>query len=265
MLPLAADWATISSLATAGGTLVLAVATFASVRSANRSARISEAALQEQRRPLFAPSRFDDPVQKIMFVDRHWVRAEGGRAVVEHVDGTVYLAVSLRNVGSGIGVCQGWAVSVGMATSRSRPTHTPVEEFRAQSRDLYIPAGDIGMWQGALRNPNDSARAEIIEAIESGEWISLELLYSDLVGGQRTITRFGLSPTQDVWIAAMNRHWYLDWSGPRPERDLLAAQEIVLRDQEVHDSQLAESADSVPAVDGAGGSPEFQPELGPTE
>src|SRR5437763_6626771 len=81
MLPLAADWATISSLATAGGTLVLAVATFASVRSANRSARLAEDALQEQRRPLFAPSRFDDPVQKIMFVERHWVKAEGGRAV----------------------------------------------------------------------------------------------------------------------------------------------------------------------------------------
>ena len=36
------DWSTIASVATAGGTLVLAVATFASIRSANRSARISE-------------------------------------------------------------------------------------------------------------------------------------------------------------------------------------------------------------------------------
>jgi hypothetical protein len=33
-----ADWVTISALATAGGTLILAVATFASVRSANRAA-----------------------------------------------------------------------------------------------------------------------------------------------------------------------------------------------------------------------------------
>jgi len=45
MLPLATDWVTISSLATAGGTLVLALATFASVRSANRSARVAEMAL----------------------------------------------------------------------------------------------------------------------------------------------------------------------------------------------------------------------------
>ncbi len=40
-----ADWVTISSLATAGGTLVLAVATFGSVKSANRAARIAELSL----------------------------------------------------------------------------------------------------------------------------------------------------------------------------------------------------------------------------
>jgi len=37
-----ADWVTISSLATAGGTLVLAAGTFASVRSANRASRVAE-------------------------------------------------------------------------------------------------------------------------------------------------------------------------------------------------------------------------------
>ena len=39
-----ADWSTIASLATAGGTLVLAIATFGSTRSANRAARASEEA-----------------------------------------------------------------------------------------------------------------------------------------------------------------------------------------------------------------------------
>jgi hypothetical protein len=232
MLALATDWATISSLATAVGTLVLAIATFASIRSANRSARIAEAALQEQRRPLFAPSRFNDPVQKINFVDTHWVRAEGGRAVAEHADGIVYLAVSLRNVGSGIGVCQSWAVRAGMLTSAA---HMPDEEFRVQSRDLYIPAGDIGMWQAALRNPDDPVRAALVDAIENDELISIELLYSDLVGRQRTITRFALSPAQDVRIVSMSRHWYLDWSGPRPENDVRAAQEAVIRDQAARD------------------------------
>jgi hypothetical protein len=36
------DWATVASLATAGGTLILAIATFASVRSAHRAARVAE-------------------------------------------------------------------------------------------------------------------------------------------------------------------------------------------------------------------------------
>src|SRR5271165_3707708 len=57
----AVDWVVISSLATAAGTLVLAVATFSAVRSSSRSARIAEAALQEQRRPLLAPSRHGRP------------------------------------------------------------------------------------------------------------------------------------------------------------------------------------------------------------
>jgi hypothetical protein len=37
-----ADWPTIASLATAGGTLVLAVATFSSVRAGQRSTGIAE-------------------------------------------------------------------------------------------------------------------------------------------------------------------------------------------------------------------------------
>jgi hypothetical protein len=246
MLPLATDWATISSLATAGGTLVLAFATFASVRSANRSARVAEIALQEQRRPLLAPSRLEDPVQKIMFVDGHWVRAAGGRAVAEHVDGTVYLAISVRNVGSGIGVCQAWTVKPGLVTTRTMPTHSSEEEFRVQSRDLYVPGGDIGMWQGALRNPDDAVRAEVIDAIETGQTISVELLYSDQVGGQRTITRFGLTPAGESWIASMNRHWYLEGTGPRPDSDLDAAAETVLRDQEAHERQAAQS--EIPAA-----------------
>ena len=254
MLPLATDWTTISSLATGGGTLVLAIATFASVRSANRSARVAEAALQEQRRPIFTQSRFDDPAQKINFVEGHWVKAAGGRAVAEHIDGVVYLAISLRNVGSGIGVCQGWSVRRGAAGSSALVTHTPVEELRRQSRDLYIPPGDIGMWQGALRNPHDPVRAQIAEAIDARESITIELFYSDLVGGQRTITRLGVTAFDDSWIATIVRHWYLDWSGPRPERDLDAAAEAVRRDQEEAERErvaAAAGADATAGRDGA--------------
>ena len=97
------DWTTIASLATAGGTLVLALATFASVRSANRSARLAEYSMQIGIRPLLMPSRLEDVAQKIMWGDEHWALLEGAGATVELVDGNVYLAMSLRNSGSGIG------------------------------------------------------------------------------------------------------------------------------------------------------------------
>jgi len=236
MLHLATDWNTISSLATGLGTLVLAVATFASVRSANRSARVAEEALLEQRRPVLAPSRFDDPVQKIMFVERHWVRAEGGRGVVERVGENIYLAMSLRNVGAGIGVCQAWVASGGIRTGGTAPHHLPESEFRAQTRDLYIPAGDLGMWQGALRDPAHPGYAGVAQAIDELEPITVELLYSDQVGGQRTITRFGLVPftNQDSgevsWTVTATRHWFLDRPGPRSESEIEErAREIMRR------------------------------------
>ncbi len=252
MLILGTDWATISSLATAAGTLVLAVATFASVRSANRSARIAEVALEEQRRPVLAPSRLADPMQKIMFVEGRWVHAEGGRGVAEHADGNVYLAMSLRNVGSGIAVCQGWVTRVGLITSHAAPTHVPEDEFRIQTRDLYIPAGDIGMWQGAIRSHEDPAYGPLAQAIDNREPVSVELLYTDQVGGQRTISRFGLLPAaDDVWFVSLNRHWHLDTPGPRDQVDAArnSRSEEILRER----AAAAESAvaDSAAARDGA--------------
>jgi hypothetical protein len=223
MLVTATDWVTLSSLATALGTLVLAIATFAAVRSSNRSAKIAEIALQEQRRPVLVASKLDDSMQKLNFADGHWITAEGGHAAADLVDGSVYLAISLRNVGSGIGVCQGWAVTAGQTNTSQRPEHIPLDEFHTQTRDLYIPAGDIGMWQGALRNPDDPIREAIAQAIEGHETITVELLYSDLAGRQRTITRFGLLPIKDEeWLTAMSRHWFLERDGPRADNPELA-------------------------------------------
>jgi hypothetical protein len=254
MLVLGTDWATYSSLATAGGTLVLAIATFAAVRSSNRSARIAEVALREQRRPVFAQSRLDDPIQKIMFVEGHWVHAAGGHGVAEH-DGSLYLAISLRNVGSGIGVCQAWHVVPGQQSSGAAREHAPEEEFRLQTRDLYVPAGDIGMWQGALRDRNDATFQAVAEAIDRQDTVTVELLYSDQVGDQRTITRFGLIPyerrdekgnTRVEWFATVNRHWYLDRAGPRSDEEVAAAVDLVL-----HEREAAEEFDRAEAEAGA--------------
>src|SRR5215467_4930577 len=93
------DWATVSSLATAGGTLVLAFATFAAVRSANRAARVAEQTLLNGLRPQLMASRVSDPPEKVNFVDQHWVRVNGGRGVIDVTDDVIYKAIALRNVG----------------------------------------------------------------------------------------------------------------------------------------------------------------------
>jgi hypothetical protein len=219
MFVLAVNWETISSLATATGTLVLAIATFSAVRSASRSARIAEVALREQRRPILTHSRLSDPPQKLMFAGGHWVSPAGGYSTAEYVDGHVYLSISLRNVGNGIAVCQAWTVFAQTDTLGTRPDHAPVEELRQQTRDLYIPPGDIGMWQGALRDAHDPLLTEVAAAINAGEPIGVELLYSDQIGEQRTITRFGLLPAGESRVTSMTRHWHLDWTGPRDNGD----------------------------------------------
>jgi hypothetical protein len=208
-----ADWATISSLATAGGTLVLAGATFSAVRSSNRSARIAEQALQEQRRPLLVDARLDDPVQKVMFSDGHWIRAEGSQAVIDEDSGVLYLGLALRNVGAGIAVLQGWHPWPDLM--HADDDHPPLEDFRRQVRDIYVAPGDMGMWQGALRDANDEVTRGIAAAHAERRPFTLDLLYSDQVGGQRTISRFGVTPIgEDRWLGNVGLHWNLDLAGP---------------------------------------------------
>jgi hypothetical protein len=209
-----ADWVTISGLATAGGTLVLAAATFSAVRSANRSARIAEQALQEQRRPVLVHGRLDDPMQKVMFADGHWIRVEGSEAVIDEEDGVVYLGLAVRNVGAGLAVLQGWYPWTELL--RGAADHAPPEDFHRQGRDIYIAPGDIGMWQGALRDEDAEVRRGVAAARAERRGFTVDLLYSDQVGGQRTISRFGVTPVgDDRWLGSVGRHWNLDLAGPR--------------------------------------------------
>jgi hypothetical protein len=209
-----ADWSTVASLATAGGTLVLALATFVSLRSANRATRVAEYAMQIGIRPLLMPSRLEDPIQKIMWGDEHWAQLSGGGANVEVSGGNVYLAMSLRNSGSGIAVIQGW--HLGVQDVRDPHPHAELDEFRPQLRDLYVPGGDMGFWQAAIRDRDDPEYADLVEAIQSARIFTIELLYTDHEGGQRTIGRYGLMPRGDSkWLASMVRHWNLDRPDPR--------------------------------------------------
>ena len=65
----------------------------------------------------------------------------------------IYLAAALRNAGNGVAVLHGWYPSVDWQLAPQ--THAPVEQFRRLTRDLHIPAGDVGFWQGAIRDPGD--------------------------------------------------------------------------------------------------------------
>ena len=205
---------TISAIASAGGTLVLAGATFASVKSANRAARVAERSLMAGLRPLLMPSRLDDPELKVGFADDKWLKVPGGQAAVSVEARAVYLAMGLRNVGTGIAVLHGWHFFPERIYENSTPT--PLEDFTRLSRDIYVPAGDVGFWQGAFRDPSAPAFAEAASALVARQPVMIDLLYGDHEGGQRVITRFSLMPrAHDAWIATAGRYWNVDRDDPR--------------------------------------------------
>ena len=209
------DWATIASLVTAATTLVLAIATFASVRSANRAAQAAERSLAISIRPLLAPSRLEDPAQKVGFVDEHWVRVPGSGGAAEVTDEAIYFVMSLRNTGNGIAVLHGWRFHT-EDVGRMRD-HSPLEEFHRLTRDIYVSPGDIGFWQGALRDPVTAEFATARQTIQERRRFLVELLYGDNEGGQRTITLFGMRPGTDggAWFVTTARHWNIDRPNPR--------------------------------------------------
>ncbi|MBV9101550.1 MAG: hypothetical protein JO198_10985 [Candidatus Dormibacteraeota bacterium] len=209
-----ADWVTISALATAGGTLVLAVATFASVRSANRAARVAERSLLVGLRPLLMPSRLEDGAQKVGFADEHFVMVPGGGGSAEVTDNAVYLVMSVRNAGNGIAVLHGWRMHTDYTPGKGEAS--ALSDFRVLTRDIYVPAGDVGFWQGALRDPAAPEFLEAAAAIRERRRFAVELLYGDHEGGQRTVSLFGMQPRGDGgWFVSVARHWNIDRSDPR--------------------------------------------------
>jgi len=210
-------WVTISSLATAGGTLVLAAATFSSVRSANRAARVAEESLLAGTRPLLMPSRTDDLPLKVGFADDHFVMAPGGGGTAEVTEDAIYLTMSVRNVGSGIAILHGWRVEPERQLERiAQLARPPVETFRRLSRDIYIAAGDVGFWQGAFRDQSEPEFADVRGRISAPERLIIDLLYGDHQGSQRVVSRFSLLPRGDGgWLATVAKHWNVDRPDPR--------------------------------------------------
>jgi hypothetical protein len=173
------------------------------------------------------PSRLEDTAQKIQWGDDHRARIEGGRSSVEITDGNIYLAMSVRNAGTGIAVLHAWHVEPDVPRApaqgpdldrfrtEARELRTDLDQFRPHIRDLYIPAGEVGFWQAAIRDQNDAAYAKLVEVIQRRELFTIDVLYGDHESGRRTISRFAITPgSESVWLCAVVRHWSLD----HPER-----------------------------------------------
>ena len=154
-LPLAVDWPTIASLATAAGTLVLAVATFSSVRFGQRSTLIAErsTALAERAlllglRPVLAPARVIDPPETVRFGEGRMVRVEGGMAAIEREGENYYLVIPLRNVGNGLAVLQAWrlmARRLGLDSPHAELVRAPPPDarpVRPRRRHRLLAGGD---------------------------------------------------------------------------------------------------------------------------
>lgn len=214
------DWATVAQVATAGGTLVLALATFTSIRASNRSVKVAERSLLAAQRPVLVPSREDDLLETIRFGDGVIIRLAGHGGVVELYEDRLYMALSLRNGGAGLAVIHGWHVVTGGAhAGMPRPD---VSAFRPQQRDLYVPAEQTGFWQAAIRDPDDPDYEPMRQAVEHEERVMIDVLYGDYEGGQRAVARFGVATSkasrgQDGYSerAEILRYWDLEGVGGR--------------------------------------------------
>ena len=161
----------LASVATAGGTLVLAIATFASTRSANRSARIADRVARTAERSLLARQRH--------YSDRPAGGPEAecpvhGRETADGVRRRGHAGSQRRHDLSGLrgprprhparlyytgGMCRTASPTSRLAhRSRSSP---------ARSREIYLPPGDIGFWQGASPRSGGRSLQDVATAIEN--------------------------------------------------------------------------------------------------
>lgn len=210
------DWA---AWGTSVGTLVLAGATFAAVRSSNRSARIAERSLLAGLRPVLTTSRRDDPAVEVQFADGRIFDTGWGDALVRRENGVIYLALQLRNGGAGVAHLVAYRLEPepaqrvaqdprGLARHRRGDPAPDPTLFTEQQRDLYIAAGELGHWQAALRDTSTELYTAMSEAITSLGRVTIDLLYGDIEDGQPTITRFVLLPSErDKWRCDVTHHW----------------------------------------------------------
>jgi hypothetical protein len=71
-----------------------------------------------------------------------------------------------------------------------------------------------------VREADDEVRDPLTRAAETGDDISIDLLYGDHEGIQRWISRFVLRAGEgEVRVVSVVRHWSVDGADPRPHDD----------------------------------------------
>jgi hypothetical protein len=148
-------------------------------------------------------------------MDDKWLMVPGGQGAADVSSEAVYLAMALRNVGTGIAVLHGWHFyAERLLGGDMQPT--PLEDFNRLTRDLYVPVGDVGFWQGSFRDPAAPEFAAATAAINGRRPCTIDLLYGDNEGGQRVISRYSMVPRgDDGWLVNAGRHWNVDRDDPR--------------------------------------------------
>jgi hypothetical protein len=217
------DWA---GWGTSIGTLVLAGATFAAIRSSNRSARsaersarIAERSLLAALRPLLIVARPEDPGHQVQFADGRLLAMSSGEALFRAEKDVIYIALPLRNAGTGIAHLRAYRLEAETADRvqadplgparhrRGDPAPDPAT-FVNQQRDLYVAPGEAGFWQAALRDPIDPIFTSTEQAHRSRGRLTVDLLYGDLEDGQPTVTRFVVLPGPvGTWHCDTAHHW----------------------------------------------------------
>jgi hypothetical protein len=92
---------------------------------------------------------------------------------------------------------------------------SPAEVTRL-TRDIYVPATDIGFWQGTFRDPQSDGYLKARARSRNGLDLFVDVRYGDVEGGQRTVTRFAMRPVaEDGWLVSAGRVWNLDRADPR--------------------------------------------------
>ncbi len=92
-------WVTLADIVPPLVPLVLAAATFVSVRASARSTRIAERVRLAGQRPVLASAGPDDLAESVQFADGRVFPVGSGQAPAVQDAGVVYLAIPLRNVG----------------------------------------------------------------------------------------------------------------------------------------------------------------------